>query len=100
MGFIGAFDAVLEFIVLSGQEQRDLIVSGSRVAKRRRVSHGLSNLELMVAHVVFPTNGTPNARNLCALGAPGDGCRQEPPTRFTGGKSEHAPGDDTIATRD
>jgi hypothetical protein len=69
MGFIGAFDAVLEFIVLSGQEQRDLIVSGSRVAKRRRVSHGLSNLELMVAHVVFPTNGTP-MREISALSRP------------------------------
>ena len=70
MGFIGAFDAVLELIVLSGQEQRDLIVGGSRVAKRRRVPHGLSNFEFMAAHVVFPINGTPSTRNLCARGAP------------------------------
>ena len=75
MGFI---DAVLELIVLSGQEQRDLIVSGTRVAKRRRISHGLSDLEFMAAHVVFPKNGTPNARNLCALRALDDGFRQEP----------------------
>jgi hypothetical protein len=72
MGFISAFDAVLELIVLSGQEQRDLIVSGSREAKRRRVPHGLSNLEFMTAHVVFPTNGTRSARHLSDLGSHND----------------------------
>ena len=66
MGLIGAFDAVLELIVFSGQEQRELVVSGSRVAKRRRVPHTLSNLEFMAAHVVFPTNG-PQAREICTL---------------------------------
>ena len=64
MGLIGAFDAVLELIVLSGQEQRDLIVNGSRVAKRRRVSHCLSNLKFMAAYVVFPTNEPQCAKSL------------------------------------
>jgi hypothetical protein len=66
MWLIGVFDAVLELIVLSGQEQRDLIVTGSRVAKRRRVPYALSNLEFMAAHVLFLTKSEPpSARNLC-----------------------------------
>ena len=66
MGLIGAFDAVLELIVFSGQEQRELVVSGSRVAKRRRVPHTLSYLEFMAAHVVFPKT-EPQAREICTL---------------------------------
>jgi hypothetical protein len=69
MGLIGAFDAILEFIIFSGQEQRDAVVSGSRVAKRRRVSHGLSNLEFMAAHVVF-LQTAPQAREISALSEP------------------------------
>jgi hypothetical protein len=69
MGLIGVFDAVLELIVLSGQEQRDLIVTGSRVAKRRRVPYALSNLEFMAAHVLFPANRNRQVREISATSA-------------------------------